>query len=91
MALQEWIVGREVKLEVQLKVAGVLTDATTVTFKVKDPSRNTTTYTPTHTGVGIYSIIITPNIAGTYWWQVVSVGVANAIDEQAFVMKASQF
>jgi hypothetical protein len=91
--LNEYIVGRQIKLEGTLKVNGTLTNATTVTIKVKDPSHNVTTYvSPTHPSTGVYSVIITPNIVGTWWWQLVSVGnSADALDEQAFVMKASQF
>jgi hypothetical protein len=89
-ALPEFVVGKQIKIEATIKVGGVLTDGTVV-VKVKDPNQNVASYTPNHPSTGVYNITIIPNIVGTWWVQFVSTGAVVTVDENAWVMKSSQF
>jgi hypothetical protein len=77
--------GTAINLTAPFTVAGVATDPTTVTLKVKSPAGTTTTYTyalgeVTKDSVGNYSKVITPTISGAwfYWWAGTGACIATA-------------
>ncbi len=75
--------------------AGAPIDPTTLVAKVKAPDATTTTYTygttefPIKSGSGVYYVDVTPTQVGEYWYQFLSTGTGQAMDEGFFRVKAS--
>ena len=67
-------------------------DPTTVTFRYADPTGVVTTATypigVIKEGVGIYHLDVAVNIAGTWWYDAISTGIAQARAEASFVVLA---
>ena len=97
MAISTYDMGDEVRCTSTFTTAsGGPVDPTTITFKIKDPSDNTTTYiygTDTEvikSSVGIYYMDVDADEAGTWWFRCESTGVAKATEEDCFFVDASQ-
>ncbi len=75
--------------------AGAPIDPTTLVAKVKAPDATTTTYTygttafPIKSAAGVYYVDVTPTQVGEYWYQFLSTGTGQAMDEGMFRVKAS--
>ncbi len=75
--------------------AGVAVDPTTLVCKVKAPDATITTYTygtttfPIKSAAGVYYVDVTPTQVGEYWYQFLSTGTGQAMDEGMFRVKAS--
>jgi hypothetical protein len=76
--------------------AGVLTDPTTLVFKVLSPSGEVTTYTygsdafPIRISAGTYYIDVTPTEPGHWAYRFESSGTGQAADEGRFWVRASR-
>ncbi len=76
---------------------GTLVDPATVTFKVKDPNGDVTTYLyDTDAQVikqdtGIYYVDVSVDKAGTWYYRFNSTGTSQAAGETAFTVAVSQF
>lgn len=89
-----YITGTTVKVSCTFKVATVLTDPTTVTLKVRDPSANTDTYTyaggtVTKNSTGDYSKNVAVDEAGTWHYQWIGTGAAAGLDEGTFFVRSA--
>ena len=86
----------------QVRVTGTLTtaagapvDPSTLVAKVKAPDATITTYTfgttafPIKSAEGVYYVDVTPTQVGEYWYQFLSTGTGQAMDEGMFRVKAS--
>lgn len=74
--------------------AGVLTDPTTTTLKVRDPTGVETDYTGvtlTHVSTGVFSYVLTPAISGMWHYRWKGVGAVVAANEQSFEVRPSDF
>ena len=75
--------------------AGAPVDPSTLVAKVKAPDATITTYTygttayPIKSAAGVYYVDVTPNQVGEYWYQFLSPGTGQAMDEGMFRVKAS--
>ena len=76
--------------------AGAAVDPTTVAFKVKDPSANTTTYTYgvdaelVQQAAGIYYLDVSIDETGDWWYRFESTGTGQAGGEDNFYVRPSQ-
>jgi len=93
MKINQYVEGTETQLSATFTVGGILTDPTTVTCKVKDPTGNITTYTNqiSHPSTGTYSINIFLNISGTWYYRWEGTGAATVAAENQLRVKTSQF
>ena len=88
----------------QVRVTGTLTtaagapvDPSTLVTKVKAPDATITTYTygtpafpiENRLAAGVYYVDVTPTQVGEYWYQFLSTGTGQAMDEGMFRVKAS--
>jgi len=85
-----------VRVGATFKVATVNTDPTTITLKVKDPDRTTTTYTYalaeiTKSATGIYYKDITANRVGRWNYRWEGTGTVVATDEGTFIVELTDF
>lgn len=75
--------------------AGAPVDPSTLVAKVKAPDATVTTYTygttafPIKSAAGVYYVDVTPTQVGEYWYQFLSTGTGQAMDEGMFRVKAS--
>jgi hypothetical protein len=79
----------KIRLSCRFTVAGVLTDPTTVTLKVKDPAGVVTTYTYsggqiTKDSTGNYHRDLTPSLAGRWYYRYIATGAVDATTEDSF-------
>jgi hypothetical protein len=79
--------GDLVTLTFTTSVAGILTDATSVSLLVQDPSAATTTYTPVRDSVGTYHYDYTPTVAGTYLYRWLATGAAQDAQDGSFLVQ----
>lgn len=92
--MQTWHVGDSVTLKATFtNTTGTVTDPTTVTLEVKDPSSNQDTYTyagatVTKNSTGVYQKSITFDEAGwwTYEWE--GTGTVAAVENNKILVKA---
>lgn len=71
MSTPEFVLGQSVTLEADFKVHGALTDPTTVTLTVTDPSGNDDVHTlaggtVTRIGTGQFAVTVEPDERGTW-------------------------
>lgn len=84
-----YLVGTTVRVSCAFRVDGTLTDPTTVTLKVSDPSGNLDTYTysgggVTKAGTGDYYRNIAADEAGRWVVQWIGTGAAAGLEESFF-------
>lgn len=94
MAISNYIKGTEVRLSASFVIAGVATDPSTVTFRVKDPTNTETTYTSPDVvkdGVGAYHLDIYLGASGTWWYRVEGTGSCTVAAENQMNVKQSHF
>ena len=90
----EYEPGDRVRLSGEFRVAGVLTNPTAVTVKVKKPSNTVDTYTGgqvTADGTGLYHLDVTTSEHGTWAYRFEGTGAAESAGESAFTVKHSRF
>lgn len=83
-------------VRVDFKVGSALTDPTTVTLKVKDPSGNVETHTwagggVTRDSVGKFSRQIVTDEDGIWSYRWIGTGTCEAVVERQFKVKRSMF
>jgi hypothetical protein len=90
-----WLVGQQPKLTADFKTtAGVLTDPSAVTFKIKLPSGTTTTYVYgvdsqlVRASTGSYYVLWTLTSAGTHTYSYTGTGTLTAYSEASFAAQA---
>lgn len=88
--------GDSVRLAVGFTIRNTLTDPTTVTLKVQDPSDNETDYTYAlaeviKDGVGQYHKDITLDEVGTWYYRFEGTGAAVAAEENSFAVRETEF
>lgn len=96
MAVKRFDVGEVAHLAMTAKVAGVLTDPTTISLSIIDPSGDPSTYTyasasVTKDGVGLYSKDLSLSEEGTYRWRWLTTGTCAGADEGEVLVKSSAF
>jgi len=95
MAVNKYDRGTEVRLSVTfVDLSGALVDPTTVTFEVKDPSNNITSYTiPTvvRDSTGNYHLDVLLNASGPWWYRGDGTGAFITAAEKQLTVKPSQF
>jgi hypothetical protein len=85
---------------VTFDVAGVATDPTTVTAKVRNPAGTVTTYTYSaapgqpdphivRSSAGVYTLTLVPDAAGTWLVQWTGTGAVTAVDDQSYTVVPS--
>ena len=75
----------------EVRVAGVLTDATTITFQYKLGKWGAwTSVTPLHPSTGVYTATVTPSYGGALFWQWKTTG-PNASEEGMTYVEPSEF
>ena len=89
-------IGDVVRLTGTFSVDGVDTDPTTVTLKVKDPSKNVATYTYalaelTKSDTGIYYRDISLDEGGIWWYRWEGTGTVESAEEGKFGVSMSEF
>lgn len=94
MANNDWDVGDTPNLTCDFTNAGALTDPTTITLIVVDPSGNQATYTYalaeiTKDATGQYSKTVTVDESGTWQYRWVGTGTVPAADEGEFYVTRS--
>ena len=71
------------------KVAGVPTDATTVTLTITDPTGVTSTPSVTHAGTGTYTATVPATLDGIWVYKWVGTGTASDVQEGTFTVGPS--
>lgn len=95
--MNAFTVGAQVRLQATFKVADVSTDPTAITFKIRAPSGNVTTYVHgvdaqlVKSATGIYYVDWTTSAEGVHAWRMAGTGVAVAAEESSFLVKDSPF
>jgi len=88
-----YMVGNQIKLQATFIVEGTVTDPTTITVRVKDPSGSVTVYTysvtVTKSTIGVYYVIVTMNLAGTWWVRWEGAGAVAAVEEESVIISDS--
>lgn len=74
-----YVTGGAADLFAEFTVGDVLTDPTTVTLTVIDPSGNATTPVPTHPSTGRYEYVLPLDEPGTWRWEFVGTGTAAGV------------
>lgn len=93
----KYVIGDGFRLKATFTVDDVVTDPTTVTFKLKDPDGLITTYVygvnaeVVKVSTGIYYIDVTVSKALTWFYRIVGTGAVIAATEGTFVGLQSQF
>jgi len=87
--------GDLVCLTATFTLASVLTDPTTVTLKVKDPSGNVDTYTlalsqVNNSSTGVYFKNISLDEAGYWYYQWAGTGAVESVEEDYLVVRTRQ-
>ena len=90
-----WHIGDTVRLQCYFYIDSVLTDPTTITLIVEDPSGNLGTYTyagagVTKTGTGDYYRDTALDEEGTWHWRWAGTGTVPAADEDELEVKRSE-
>jgi hypothetical protein len=88
--------GSTVRFACTFQVAGVDTDPTAVTLRVKDPAGTTTVYTYalgqlTKDATGIYSMALLLSTAGTWYYRWEGTGAAAGADEDSLNVETGAF
>lgn len=90
MTINYYKKGQKVRVTCLFKVAGVLTDPTTVTCKVMDPSRNVTTYVYgtdaalVKDSIGTYHVDIVTDETKEWNFRFEGTGTCVAVEESTF-------
>jgi len=89
-------IDQSVRLWAVFEVDGVLTDPTTITVKVQDPSGNEATYTyaggtVTRHSTGLYYKDVLIDESGTWYYKYIGTGSVSAAEERSFSVDTSQF
>ena len=76
-------------------ISGTNADPSAVTCRVKDPRGSTVVYTyalgqVTRVSVGVYTVQITPQYSGEYWYRFEGTGAIVAAMDQTFTIDPSQ-
>lgn len=83
--------GDKIRLTATFTVDDAVTDPTTVTVKVLDPSSNETSATPTNPSTGVYYYDVSLDEAGDWYYRFEGTGAAVAAEEVTFNVRASKF
>ena len=81
-------------LQAMFTVAGVATDPTAATLTVEKPDGSTTSYTAgqlAHPTVGTYTVVVSLDQHGPWYWRAVGTGTAQTTGETAFTVLHSRF
>lgn len=89
MTINTYRKGQKVRVTCQFKVNGTLTDPTTVTCKVMDPSRNISTPTPVNQSVGIYYVDIVTDENKEWNVRFEGTGACVAVEELTFTVMSA--
>jgi hypothetical protein len=89
-------VGTAVRLQCYFYLSSVLTDPTTITLKIEDPSGNIDTYTYsgahiTKSGTGDYYKNVSLDEEGSWKWRWVGTGTVESSDEGEVEVRRSVF
>lgn len=82
-------IGQLVTISFTVKVAGVLTTATTVVLQVQDPLGVIASYPVNPDSAGVYHYDLVPVLAGTHRYRWASTGVGQGAEEGLFTMRAA--
>jgi hypothetical protein len=88
--------GNSIKSVASFKVGGELTDPTTVTLKVKDPTETITSYTyalaeVTKSSTGVYYKEIPSDLVGIWRVEWIGTGACVAVDEDFYIIEPCNF
>jgi hypothetical protein len=88
--------GDLVRLTATFTVSSAVTDPTTITLKVQDPSGNEATYTyalaqVTKVSTGVYRYDLTIDEAGYWTWRWAGTGTVVAASESYLLVRGSEF
>lgn len=87
MAGNVYTLGNIVTISTTTKVGGVLTNATSMSLLIKDPTGTTTTVTPSNPSTGNYSYDLTVNYVGLYQYRFVGTGTAAGSQQDYFIVE----
>ncbi len=85
-----YTVGDVARETAEFRVAGVLTNPTTITATVVAPDGTTSTPTPVQDSTGVYHVDVTVNQAGAWFVRIVGTGTAAGARETYFVARRSE-
>lgn len=80
----EYVLGQVVRMTLEASVAGVLTNPTGLTCKVRKPDASIVTLTPTNDGVGDFHADFTTAQVGPHYYRFEGGGAAAGAGEDAF-------
>lgn len=83
-----------VTVQTSITVSGTATAPTSISFRLKDPSGNTDTYSSsqmTNSTTGTYSVDVTADEEGTFYWFFHSTGTAQAAASGQFTVMDTPF
>lgn len=95
--MNAYVIGALVRLTATFAVAGVNTDPTVVTFKIRVPSGTVTTYVYgvdaqlVKSATGVYYVDYTTTAAGDHAWRMAGTGAAIGAAEQLFTVAEGLF
>lgn len=93
---QQFDIGQQIRMRCEFRVDDVLTDPTTATLTVFDPSENTDNYslsgaTITKLSDGIFYVDIDLDEAGVWYFKWTSTGAVKAAKQGQFEVAAANF
>lgn len=68
-------------------IAGVPTNPSAVTLRVRKPDGTVLTPSPTNPGVGIYSHLLSPDLSGWWTYRFIGTGTNAAAEEARFFVR----
>lgn len=93
MAIDAYDIGDLVELQCTFRNdAGVATNPSTVSLRVKEPDGTTTTYaqgTLTNGSAGVWTKNVTPDQSGTWYYRFIGTGAVAQEEEGAFYVRPS--
>lgn len=95
--MNSYTIGTQVRLSATFAIAGVATDPTAVTFKIRVPAGTITTYVYgtdaqlVKSATGVYYVDHTTAAEGIHAWRMAGTGTVVAAEEQRFEVKDSRF
>ena len=95
--MNQYVLLQSVNLRATFKVNDVLTDPTTITFKMKDPAGTLTSYVYgtnaelVKDSVGKYHVLVSLNKYGIWWYRYEGTGTAPGATEANVEVIPSQF
>lgn len=84
-------IGDRVRLSATFEVDGTPTDPDTIVVKVRDPSGNESSDTPTKEDTGDYYFDLTLDEDGVWYFRFEGTGAAEAAEESTFTVRTTHF